>query len=87
MEANQKVVKEPTGHVPPHHRCTVKVPPRNRQERIRGVPRAAQLLFAGQVEDARRSRVRVSTENIVGIIIAVSLIGYLVLAYLFPERF
>ncbi|QES59325.1 K(+)-transporting ATPase subunit F [Streptomyces venezuelae] len=28
-----------------------------------------------------------STENIVGIIIAVSLIGYLVLAYLFPERF
>lgn len=30
---------------------------------------------------------RVSTENIVGIIIAVSLIGYLVLAYLFPEKF
>ncbi|WP_371675467.1 K(+)-transporting ATPase subunit F [Streptomyces sp. NBC_01276] len=28
-----------------------------------------------------------STENIVGIIIAVSLIGYLVLAYLFPEKF
>ncbi|MER6446007.1 K(+)-transporting ATPase subunit F [Streptomyces venezuelae] len=28
-----------------------------------------------------------STENIVGIIIAVYLVGYLVLAYLFPERF
>ncbi|MFI5641929.1 K(+)-transporting ATPase subunit F [Streptomyces goshikiensis] len=28
-----------------------------------------------------------STENIVGIIIAVCLIGYLVLAYLFPEKF
>ncbi|MEU8433233.1 K(+)-transporting ATPase subunit F [Streptomyces sp. NPDC029216] len=28
-----------------------------------------------------------STENIVGIIIAVGLIGYLVLAYLFPEKF
>ncbi|WP_109782744.1 K(+)-transporting ATPase subunit F [Streptomyces sp. CG 926] len=28
-----------------------------------------------------------STENIVGIIIAVCLIGYLILAYLFPEKF
>ncbi|KJY36006.1 K(+)-transporting ATPase subunit F [Streptomyces katrae] len=27
------------------------------------------------------------TENVVGIIIAVCLAGYLVLAYLFPERF
>ncbi|MCF3178620.1 MULTISPECIES: K(+)-transporting ATPase subunit F [unclassified Streptomyces] len=27
------------------------------------------------------------TENVVGIIIAVCLVGYLVLAYLFPERF
>ncbi|PWK65147.1 K+-transporting ATPase KdpF subunit [Streptomyces sp. CG 926] len=30
---------------------------------------------------------RLSTENIVGIIIAVCLIGYLILAYLFPEKF
>ncbi|MFK0259314.1 K(+)-transporting ATPase subunit F [Streptomyces sp. NPDC090445] len=28
-----------------------------------------------------------STENIVGIVIAVCLIGYLILAYLFPEKF
>ncbi|MFD5416961.1 MULTISPECIES: K(+)-transporting ATPase subunit F [unclassified Streptomyces] len=27
------------------------------------------------------------TENVVGIIIAVCLVGYLVLAYLFPEKF
>ncbi|MFD8143737.1 K(+)-transporting ATPase subunit F [Streptomyces sp. NPDC059708] len=30
---------------------------------------------------------RVDTENIVGVIIAVCLVGYLVLAYLFPEKF
>ncbi|MFB0629126.1 K(+)-transporting ATPase subunit F [Streptomyces sp. AB3(2024)] len=28
-----------------------------------------------------------STENIVGIVIAVCLVGYLVLAHLFPEKF
>ncbi|MBB6077350.1 K(+)-transporting ATPase subunit F [Streptomyces paradoxus] len=28
-----------------------------------------------------------STENIVGLIVAVSLLGYLVLALIFPERF
>ncbi|AKL64335.1 hypothetical protein SSAG_00157 [Streptomyces sp. Mg1] len=35
----------------------------------------------------RRSRVQVSTETIVGIIVAVSLVGYLVLALFFPEKF
>ncbi|KJK35639.1 membrane protein [Streptomyces variegatus] len=28
-----------------------------------------------------------STENIVGLVVAVSLLGYLVLALIFPERF
>ncbi|WP_326592821.1 K(+)-transporting ATPase subunit F [Streptomyces sp. NBC_01294] len=28
-----------------------------------------------------------STETVVGIVIAVSLVGYLVLAFLFPEKF
>ncbi|KIX79131.1 membrane protein [Streptomyces sp. MBRL 10] len=31
--------------------------------------------------------VRVSTENVVGIVVAVSLVGYLVLALFFPEKF
>jgi K+-transporting ATPase KdpF subunit len=29
----------------------------------------------------------VTTENIVGLVVAVSLLGYLVLALIFPERF
>lgn len=45
------------------------------------------LVFAGQVEGTQRSRVRVSTETIVGIVVAVSLSGYLILAVFFPEKF
>jgi K+-transporting ATPase KdpF subunit len=29
----------------------------------------------------------VTTENVVGLVVAVSLLGYLVLALIFPERF
>ncbi|MFD5144332.1 GNAT family N-acetyltransferase [Streptomyces sp. NPDC058401] len=65
----------------------VKVLAESRQERVREVLCAPPLVFAGRVEGAQRSRVRVSTETIVGIVVAVSLAGYLILAVFFPEKF
>lgn len=62
-------------------------PTRRRQECIRDVSYTTPLVFAGRIEGVRRSRVQVGTENVVGIIIAVCLVGYLVLAFFFPEKF
>lgn len=53
----------------------------------RGVSAGPASGFGGEVTQHAKELRTVSAENVVGLVIAVSLVGYLVLARLFPERF